>query len=98
MGGTYVMCHYCSVIINKIDVCNSTLSESLVWIQPAYSDAEKKKHRRSYFRHVQPITEINILYGNNYKTRQTKLTNLTLPSCLTHQFIWLNIKVKKKIK
>ena len=31
----------------------------------------------------------------NYKTRQTKLTNLTLPSCLTHQFICLNKKVKK---
>ena len=31
----------------------------------------------------------------NYKTRQTKLTNLTLPSCLTNQFICLNKKVKK---
>ena len=38
----------------------------------------------------------NILYGNDYKTRQTKFTNLTLPSCLTHQFICLNKKVKEK--
>ena len=81
----------------SLQILPNCVGESLVWAGSAYSDAEKKKHRRSYFGHVQPITEINILYGNNYKTRQTKLTNLTLPSCLTHQFIWLNKKVKKKI-
>ena len=70
-------------------------SESLVLLHPPYSVIEKKKHRRSYFGHVQTITEINIFYGNNYRTRQIKLTSLTLPSCLTHQFIWLNKKVKK---
>ena len=32
---------------------------------------------------------------NNYKTRQTKLTNLTLPSCLTRQIICLNKKVEQ---
>ena len=71
-------------------------SEGLVLPLPLASDAEKKQLDVRNFGHIQPLTEINILYGNNYKTRQTKLTNLTLPSCLTNQFIWLNKKVKKK--